>query len=714
MGLLATAVVLLSPSRGEQQEEATAVESESAAELPENCQILKTTTNYKQEDAPTDVSGLIGEIYDRVNEDLDDVLKLDINYVGGVIHRLVGRHDVRATVTRRKENGTELQECMVVPVVIEDSNECTLPERHPMHHECHASAECVNTIGSYECSCPGREACVPRSGLGYCTGINSSADCCTVDEEKRPNGCRDKTCSHDCRRDFRCYTDQCEGKCVYPDSCKSSRGMVTCACQNESEVGNGHVCPGETPEVLTDASGAFLADLDPSKVCGCQVPKVDLCHDVSCGQHATCSEGKCQCAPGYSHVPDLGCMDERPVWLDLKGPTHLTMKQCDKYVEHGVQVVDANSENHDRNVGVSYSKPPGKCASEMGTFTVNYTLNTEWMDPPVQYILRHVTVEDVDECALDIGSPQAACYGCKPSCHKHARCENRVGTYTCQCPACMGGDGFEPFTPRKSGTLPAGYDGGTGCKDTCAPVITLIGDDPLVMTVGLNTDIAGNPIRGKDYTQELASLITRTAGGALCNDGLGSRCATVIDNNGTHQGVDITHNLKILEPEPSKKDPLQWKVSYNAVDEAGNYALPKTRTIEIKEVSMEEYADQKVKEAMKNCPKCGTGKPTECPKPPAPVQLPCKPSEGEKGRSAGNTASDISCSRDCPCSERRECVAESECAARLEEQKQGHSATCQKEAGGWFFPIILTGAQQLAVAALVLLATGVSVFAAVH
>lgn len=42
---------------------------------------------YRQESAPTDVSGLIGAIYDRMNEDLDDVLKLEINYVGGVIHR---------------------------------------------------------------------------------------------------------------------------------------------------------------------------------------------------------------------------------------------------------------------------------------------------------------------------------------------------------------------------------------------------------------------------------------------------------------------------------------------------------------------------------------------------------------------------------------------------------------------------------------------------
>lgn len=41
----------------------------------------------RQESAPTDVSGLINNIYDRMNEDLDDVLKLEINYVGGVIHR---------------------------------------------------------------------------------------------------------------------------------------------------------------------------------------------------------------------------------------------------------------------------------------------------------------------------------------------------------------------------------------------------------------------------------------------------------------------------------------------------------------------------------------------------------------------------------------------------------------------------------------------------
>lgn len=50
--------------------------------------------------------------------------------------REVGKHDVRATVTRRRaDTGEESQECMVMPVKIEDSNECTLPAGHAMHHE---------------------------------------------------------------------------------------------------------------------------------------------------------------------------------------------------------------------------------------------------------------------------------------------------------------------------------------------------------------------------------------------------------------------------------------------------------------------------------------------------------------------------------------------------------------------------------------------------
>lgn len=51
---------------------------------------------------------------------------------------------------------------------------------------------------------------------------------------------------------------------------------------------------------------------------------------------------------GYRDVPGLGCMDDSAPTLRLRGPATMTMKQCDKYVESGVEVVDANSENDDR------------------------------------------------------------------------------------------------------------------------------------------------------------------------------------------------------------------------------------------------------------------------------------------------------------------------------------------------------------------------------
>ena len=51
------------------------------------CFLLSADRTRRQENAPTDASGVIGSIYDRMNEDLDDVVKLEINYVGGVIHR---------------------------------------------------------------------------------------------------------------------------------------------------------------------------------------------------------------------------------------------------------------------------------------------------------------------------------------------------------------------------------------------------------------------------------------------------------------------------------------------------------------------------------------------------------------------------------------------------------------------------------------------------
>lgn len=38
------------------------------------------------------------------------------------------------------------------------------------------------------------------------------------------------------------------------------------------------------------------------------------------------------------------------------------------------------------------------------------------------------------------------------------------------------------------------------------------GDDPLKLTLGVNTDMSGVAIKGKDYTNDLADLISRTDG----------------------------------------------------------------------------------------------------------------------------------------------------------------------------------------------------------
>lgn len=43
----------------------------------------------RQENAPTDITALFNSIYDRINEDLDGVVAVQITYVGDVIHRLV-------------------------------------------------------------------------------------------------------------------------------------------------------------------------------------------------------------------------------------------------------------------------------------------------------------------------------------------------------------------------------------------------------------------------------------------------------------------------------------------------------------------------------------------------------------------------------------------------------------------------------------------------
>ncbi|CAM9532446.1 unnamed protein product, partial [Phaeothamnion confervicola] len=160
-----------------------------------------------------------------------------------------------------------------------------------MHHRCHPTARCYNTVGAYGCSCPNDEPAVagdrshnrfPSSafccivawrggadaGNGMCGGKHNTTECCDV---HFPRGERLERC----RADFRCYTNPCPADCVDLAICEASLGRYKCTCKG-GLVGNGHRCKSPQPAALVDQKGRPL--VDTSLACGCQAPMVDHCH----------------------------------------------------------------------------------------------------------------------------------------------------------------------------------------------------------------------------------------------------------------------------------------------------------------------------------------------------------------------------------------------------------------------------------------------------
>lgn len=207
---------------------------------------------------------------------------------------------------------------------------------------------------------------------------------------------------------------------------------------------------------------------------------------------------RCGCKPGFVHHKTYGCVDERPPKVKLYNDPHndqtLRLKQGDIYEEHSVEIADANAEEFKRRMEISYSAPlQNGCLTQVGEFHVNYTIKTDWTDPPFVVVTRRVIVDDIDECSLDPAKFESTCPQLVPRCDTEAgaKCVNTMGSYTCECPKYTSGDGFLRNVVFPGGSAPEGYQGGTSCHDTSKPVIELKGPNPKVFRIAPCGGISG-------------------------------------------------------------------------------------------------------------------------------------------------------------------------------------------------------------------------------
>ena len=476
--------------------------------------------------------------------------------------------------------------------------------------------------GTYECQCPfiesvGRRS-TPMPSKWPCQGKTSTEECC--------DGHRDTLTHSQCKRDFACYSSACDkahtceranGQCM--DSFNASG--YSCACK-PGFVGNGHTCSSspahkkgftvfeddETGELTYVSVADQTIETDPARVCGCHQPikkghcrSSDCCGgEVPCNEECATDGHGCKCKDDFENTtirsdPKSGlalewaCVDPTPPkvrllaqdgsFVPLSLRKHVVkITQFEAYEDFGYDIDDDNKDADMRKFEMRGEVPRGRLM-HLGTHNVVFKT---WTGPDAKpwsshSVTREIQVINANECLLSADT-LAACPACGPHCAPEASCADEDGSYSCVCPACgQRGDGFQRM-PFNDPQMPPTYVNGSGCTDSCAPVIELQGDPVKLFTVcKCEGPLCPSGEDAVNWDARVRAMLVEKPD-ELCPDGMTFPCAVALDP--TMDGTsyrDVTS--QIVVGEPVRLEGLAWQIPLNVEDESGNKAATVFREV---------------------------------------------------------------------------------------------------------------------------------------
>jgi len=520
-------------------------------------------------------------------------------------------------------------------VIVIDIDECTLPEGDPDRHKCSPNAVCLNTAGSYKCKC--NEGFEDKSPVGFegtkCVDIDEcqrglhdcdpNAECVNLspgyacacrtgfegDGKRSGSGCtninecvRAPPFCHNCHSDAMCIDTSPGFYCVCKEGFRGD-GVIRCHPINPCDDGR-HNCPKDAVCQPLPVPPYYKCDCGPGREFNA---KTGTCNDINECADATLNKCdpltsrcvnldppefyRCDCIDGYEHPPrdKIRCVDideclkethncdinakcinldplrppykkyecrcNAPAWIgdgytckkNVTGRVfdlnrgNLTIPLCSNYIEYGY-ILD-----EDKGKGVFVrSKIPRELeqqyVTKRGVYLINYTAE-DISGQVKEHAVREVTVTgNVDHCSYPPGHP------CRHKCMSPSDCvyDDTVDDgYRCKCPL---------------GTI---VPPGTACPDDSPPRIVLqpSGSDYIVFP----------ECRVCNHTFRESRRYRMAEHGHWVE-------AYDIDATGTEK--NITHKITSREvPANDPKNPQDYYVKYDVIDDAGNPAPTATRHI---------------------------------------------------------------------------------------------------------------------------------------